>query len=156
MSFVNKINKISLWALLAVSAVILVLFFTMGSVDIEINNSLYEEPKFTNGLLDWVYILLGLTICLTLLLSLYKFVKSFIANPKKGLITLGILVVFAGVFVISWFIGDATKLNIIGYEGSDNFGFWAQYSDMVIYTAYIMGGTTLLALLGTSIYSKLN
>ena len=156
MSFVNKINKISLWVLLGISAVILVLFFTLGSTEIEINNSLYDEPKFTNGLMDWVFILLGLTVALTIVMALVKFIKSLTANPKKGLVTLGVIVLFIGIFVISWFLGDATKLDIIGYEGTDNEGFWAQYVDMVIYATGILGVGTLAALLGTSIYSKLN
>ena len=63
---------------------------------------------------------------------------------------------FIGIFVISWFLGDAGRLDIIGYEGTDNEGFWAQYVDMVIYATGILGVGTLAALLGTSIYSKLN
>ena len=156
MSLLYKyINKISLWVLLAISIVILVLFFVMPSTSVEINNTYYEEPSFTNPLMNWTLILLCLTVAFTLLLSIIKFVKTFIANPRKGLITLGVLVVFAAVFVVSWFLGDATKLDIIGYEGTDNMGFWAQYSDMCIYATAIMGVSTLVALFGTSIYSKL-
>ena len=140
MSLLYKyINKISLWVLLAISIVILVLFFVMPSTSVEINNTYYEEPSFTNPLMNWTLILLCLTVAFTLLLSIIKFVKTFIANPRNGLITLGVLVGFAAVFVVSWFLGDATKLDILVYEGRVNVGCRGPCPNMCFCGRAVMG-----------------
>lgn len=66
-----------------------------------------------------------------------------------------VIVVFAAIFVISWAVGSPDKLDIIGYEGTQNEGFWAQFSDMIIYTAYVLFAATIIAWICSTVYSKI-
>jgi uncharacterized membrane protein len=105
--------------------------------------------------INWTYALFAIAVIATVVASVFTFVTNFRKNPKKGIGTLAVLVVFALVFVVSWFIGSPEELKIIGYEGTDNVGFWAQYADMCMYATIIFASTTILALLGTTLYSKI-
>lgn len=152
----NLITKITLWVLFAVSIVVGALVFVGGdATPLEVGGESLWQPKFTDALIYWTYVLLALSLLITVVLSLMQFVQSFIANPKKGAKTLCILVAFVAVFVISWFVGSAEEITIVGYEGTDNMGFWAQFTDMCIYSIYILASGTVLALLGSVIYSKI-
>lgn len=151
----KRFPQICLWALFAISVVIGVLFFAGGSEQIFYNNEEFSQPIHTDILLNWSYILFALTLVLTLVISLLSFIKTFIANPKKGIAILSVLIVFALLFVIGWALGSGDRMEILGYDGSDNEGFMAHYSDMCIIVAYILGGLTLLSLLVTAIYAKL-
>ncbi len=152
----NLITKITLWALLAITVVVGGLFFFGGDdTPYEVGGDSMWNPLFTDTLIYWMYVLIALTILITVGLSLMQFVQSFIANPKKGVKSLSILVAFAAVFVISWFLGSPDEINIIGYEGTSNVGFWAQFTDMCIYSIYILAAGTVLALIGTVAYSKI-
>ena len=149
------ITKITLLVLLVVNIVALALVFLGGDGEpITVGGEELANPIFTEPFLFWIYVLVGLTLCITLGLVVYQFVISFIDNPKRGIRTVCVLAVFLAVFVISWFLGSGEKMEIIGYEGADNVGFWAQFTDMVIYSIYTLIVATIAVLLGTVIYSK--
>ena len=152
----NLITKITLWALFAVSIVVAALIFVGGDgTPLEGGGESLWQPKFTDALIYWIYVLIGLVLFITLGLSLFQFVQSFIANPKKGVKSLCIIVAFVAVFVVSWFVGTGDEIAIVGYEGTDNQGFWAQFTDMCIYSIYILAAGTVLALIGSILYSKI-
>lgn len=154
-SSINKIPKIALWILFAISVVIALLFFVGGSEQVDIAGNMWDSPNFTEGLLIWSYILCGLALVITLGFQLVKFITNFKSEPKKAVRSLIVLVGIIVLFVIAWFLGDGdTKLVIPGYEGTDNVGFWAQYTEMCMYLIYIFIGGTVLALLGSYIYIK--
>ena len=52
-------------------------------------------------------------------------------------------------------IGSPEKISIIGYEGTDNFGFWAQFTDMIIYATYALFIAIIGTIAGAGIYTKL-
>ena len=154
--FIEKLPKFTLWALFAISLVIAGFFIFGGQTEVEGNGGeLLSTPVFTGLFLNWTYALLAIAVLSTLVAAIFTFVTNFRKDPKKGIGTLAVLVVFALVFVISWFIGSPEELKIIGYEGTDNVGFWAQYSDMCMYATIIFASATILALLGTTLYSKI-
>jgi hypothetical protein len=105
--------------------------------------------------LVWSYILTIVAIAITLLISLVRFVLLFIDNPKKGVMSLLVIVAFVAVFVISWSLGSAEKLDIIGYEGTSNVGPMAKFTDMCLYVMYTLCAGTVLALFGSILYSKI-
>lgn len=153
--FLNKLPNLSLWILFAISIVVSVLFWVGGSEQVEINGNPWDQPFFTDALLDWTYILFGLTILITLVVTIKQFVDTFRVNAKKGWTSLAVIAAFLAVFVISWFLGSSETINIIGYEGTDNSGFWAQFTDMCVFSMYIMSTATVLTIIGTLVYSKL-
>lgn len=146
---VTKISRISRWTLYALTAVTLALlaaFFFGGSVLPE--NQFSElvglpEPNFTNGLLYWIYALLGLTVLAVFAFSIVGFVNNF----KKALNSLVMLVIFAVLLIIAYSIGDGTQLNILGYEGPDNVAARLKMTDMWIYSVYILMGLVILSML---------
>lgn len=151
----NKISKIVLWVVLVISIVVGLLFSIGGGSNVSMNDNVYYEPKFTDLLLDWSILLLLAVLAVTLVMSFLHFIRTFGKNSKRGVRTLLVLVAFVAVFVIGWLLGTPDKINIIGYTGTENQGFWAHYSDMCLYATYIMGGATLVALFGSIIYSKI-
>lgn len=153
--FLNLLPKLSLWLLAAISVVITIVFFVGGGNEVEINGETWNAPTYTDLFINWAYVLGAIAIVLTLGFAIVSFVKTFINEPKKAIKTLVILVVFAAIFFISWSLGSEEKLDIIGYEGTDNQGVMARFSDMCIYTAYILFAGTILSMLITFIVSKL-
>lgn len=154
----KKLPKISLIACAAISVVVVVMFFMgLGKAEfLSPNTGEYlTDSTYTDLFLWWAYILFGITFVVTLLFTLIRFCKLFAENPKKAIRMLVVLVVFALIFVISWAMGSEEKLEIIGYDGTDNVGFWARWSDMIIYTAYTLFCAAFIALFGSMLYSKI-
>jgi len=154
--FVERISGISVLLLGLVSVLLVVLMYVGGNADsIMVGEDALTVPKFTDPLLYWSYFLLILTLGITLLLTIVGFVKKLIDNPAAAIKTLIPLVIFVLVFVVSWFLGSAEKISIIGYEGTENQGFWAQFSDMLIFSTYALFIALIATILGSGVYKKL-
>ena len=154
--FIENLPKYTLWVLFAISLVVSGIFIFGGSMEIEGNaGEMLSTFVHTDLFLNWTYILFALSVVITLFAAISSFITTFRKNPKKGIGTIVVLVVFALVFVVSWFLGSPEELTIVGYEGTDNVGFWAQYSDMCLWATIIFSVATILALVGSILYSKI-
>ncbi len=158
---VTKISRISRWTLYAMSVVTVVLialFFLAGNVQPEQQYAEIvglTEPTFTDALLYWVYILLGITILALIVFSIYGFINSFKYNRKGALNSLITLVIFAVLLIFAYSIGDGEPLNILGYEGPDNVKVMLKLTDMWLYTIYILMGLTILAMLFSPLINRI-
>lgn len=153
--FLEKLPKITLWGLLALSVVAYLLFWVGGGADVEINGNVWNEPRFTDTLLNWAYVLFGLA-ALVLAYSLIRFDQSILVKKKKdGVTILDIIVASFIVFVIAWFCGSADYIEIVGYEGTDNVGFWSQFTDACIIASYILLGLACLSVVATLFFKKI-
>lgn len=153
----TRITSIVAVILLAISVVLVGLMY-IGPSGAEIENAggdILSVPKYTDTLIYWTYALLIATAAITIVFSLVKFVKNFIDNPKGSIKTIVVLVVFALVLIIAWNLGSPEKVSILGYEGNQNIGFWAQFTDMIAYTLYTLFALIILAIIGSRIYVKL-
>ena len=140
------IPKISLWVLLALGIICSIMFFVGGSEgSLEVAGDFLNIPRFTNLFLTWNYILVALVCLCTLFFVIWEFVKTYRVDKKAAFRKLGVVVAFVVLIVICWVIGSPEEVKIIGYEGTDNEGVWAQLSDAVIYMCY----TLVVATLGT-------
>ena len=145
--------KITLWSLLAIGIAVIALFFAGGSAgSLEVAGDFLDIPKFSDLFLVWTYILLGIVILVTLCVVIVEFCNNWKFNRRKAYGTLGIVLGFIALACICWFAGSPEKINIIGYEGTDNVGFWAQLSDAVIYACYIL----ITATIGTMIWGYIH
>lgn len=156
----KKLPKISLIACAAVSVIVVVMFFLgLGNPDAEFQSpntgEFLTNSTYTDLFLWWAYILFGIAFVVTILFTIISFGKLFAESPKRAIRILVVLVVFALIFVVSWSVGSGDKLEIIGYEGTDNEGFWARFSDMIIFTAYTLFCVAFVALFGSMLYSKI-
>ena len=153
---IEKISGITVLLLGIVSVVLVALIYVGGNAEsLTIGEDVLTVPKFTEPLIFWCYILIGLTIGITLILTLIGFVKTFAESPLAGLKTLIPIAIFVVLFVVAWSLGSSDKVSIIGYEGTDNVGFWAQFTDMIIYAIYALFIAVIATIAGSAIYTKL-
>ncbi len=153
---IEKISGITILLLGLVSVVLVALIYVGGNAEsLTIGEDVLTVPKFTEPLIFWCYFLIGLTIGITLLLTLIGFVKTLIASPAAGLKALIPIAIFIVIFVVAWALGSSEKVSIIGYEGTDNVGFWAQFTDMIIYAIYALFIAIIATIAGSVIYTKL-
>ncbi len=139
------IPKITLWTLLALGIAVIAAFFLGGNNgSMEVAGDFLDIPKFSDLFLTWIYILLGLAVLITLCVLVVKLAGDFKYNPKKAIQSLCVVVGAVVLCLICWFMGSPEELHIIGYEGTDNVGFWAQMADAVMYLVYILFAATIV------------
>lgn len=154
-----KIQKVSGWSLIGMFVAIiavLVLFFFGGDAqgDALLTNVDPEmwQPANTDALLFLNYALFIIAV----LSAAVSFVHFMVCNPKASM---GSLYVLAGsiiVLVVTWFMGSAEKIDIIGYDGTDNQGVWAQISDMFLYSLYTLFTVAVVCMLLGGIKKRLS
>ncbi len=145
----KSLPKITLLALLALGIVFTVLFYLpLSEGTLEVAGDFLNIPLFTDAFLIWVYILLGIVVLVTLGVVVIEFAENWKKNRRKAYMTLGVVGGFILLALICWFAGSPEKINIIGYEGTDNEGAWAQLADAVIYACYFL----IIATVGTMIW----
>ena len=153
---VGNISRFTILTLGIISVILVALIYFGGNAEsLSVGEDTLTVPKFTDTLIYWCYFLIALTICITLGLSLIGFIKKLIENPKDGAKSLAVIAAFVVLFVVAWMIGSPEKVSIIGYEGTDNFGFWAQFTDMIIYATYALFVAIIGTIAGAGIYTKL-
>ena len=153
---IGNISKFTILVLGIISVILVALIYFGGNAEsLIVGEDSLTVPKFTDTLIYWCYILIALTICITLGFSLFGFVKKLIESPKDGVKSLAVIAVFVVLFIVAWMIGSPEKISIIGYEGTDNFGFWAQFTDMIIYATYALFVAIIATIAGAGIYTKL-
>ena len=147
--------KVTLWVLMLVGIVASVMFFAGGSEgSLEVAGDFLNIPKFTDALLYWIYVLVGLVILVTFGFVIAKLVETFKVDPKRGLTSVLVVLAAVGLCALCWFLGSPEKVDILGYEGTDNVGNMARMSDAIMYLVYILTASTVVALLWGVIYTR--
>lgn len=151
-----KIQKVSgsvLYVILAITIIVAGLFFFGG----EDPNPLVpdmSQPVYTDSLIYLMYVLLGITIVITLAAAVYQFVMNFIDSPKAAIKSLASIIVLVGLLIVTWAAGGEQALVMPGYDGAENVPFWLKLTDMFLYTIYIMMAVLILLILGFGISKK--
>ena len=147
--------KVTLWVLMLVGIASAVMFFVGGSEgSLEVAGDFLDIPKFTNALLFWIYALVVLVILVTFGFVIAKLVETFKVDPKKGLVSVGVVLGDVALCALCWVLGSPEKIEILGYEGTDNVGNMARMSDAIMYLVYILTASTVAALVWGVIYTK--
>ena len=147
--------KVTLWVLMLVGIVATALFFLGGSEgSLEVAGDFLDIPKFTNVLLYWIYALVVLVILATFGFVLAKLVETFKVDPKAGIRSVVVVLAAVALCALCWFLGSPEKVEILGYEGTDNVGNMARMSDAIMYLVYILTASTVAALVWGVIYTK--
>ena len=130
------ILRIFLAVLLVISAVLFVIFYTQGE-------------SFTDTVMVWAYILLGITVVITILFPIF----FFITNPKKGLTALIGLAGFALLYAIAHFslASGATPGDV--YETFNINEVTSKFIGSILYMTYILGGIAILSIFYAGISS---
>lgn len=147
--------KITLWVLMLLGIVATIMFFAGGSNgSLEVAGDFLDIPRFTDLFLIWSYILLGIVILVTLGVVITEFVKNCKYDKRRAIRTSVVVLGFIALVLVCWFLGSPEKVNIIGYEGTDNVGAMAQMSDAIIYLCYILFAATICTLIWGVFYTK--
>ena len=132
-----------------------VMFFAGGSEgSLEVAGDFLNIPKFTDLLLYWIYVLVALVILVTFGFVIAKLVETFKVDPKAGIRSVLVVLAAVGLVALCWFLGSPEKVEILGYEGTDNVGTMARLSDAIMYLVYILTASTVAALVWGVIYTK--
>jgi hypothetical protein len=147
--------QITLYVLLAIGIAISVLFYYGGSAGtLDVAGDALNIPRFTDLFLNWNYILLFLTLCVTIVVVCKTFINRFKVDRKGALKSLAIICLFVLVALICWFVGSPEKIDIIGYEGTDNEGAMAQLTDAMLYFTYLLLVGVVVAICWGYIYTR--
>ena len=147
--------KVTLWVLMVVGIIATAMFFFGGSEgSLEVAGDFLDIPKFTNVLLYWIYALVVLVILATFGFVIAKLVETFKVDPKRGLTSVLVVLAAVALCALCWFLGSPEKIEILGYEGTDNVGNMARMSDAIMYLVYILTASTVAALVWGVIYTK--
>ena len=147
--------KVTLWVLMVVGIIATALFFLGGSEgSLEVAGDFLDIPKFSDVFLYWIYALVVLVILTTFGFVLAKLVETFKVDPKAGVRSILVVLAAVGICALCWFLGSPEKMEIIGYEGTDNVGNMARMSDAIMYLVYILTASTVAALVWGVIYTK--
>lgn len=148
---ISKIAHWILYAMLAVTVVVLGLYYGGGYVD---PNAEMLEPVNTELLLNWSYILVVAGVIATIGFALFQFLMSVKETPKKALGTVVNIALFVAVLGGAYAIGDGTPLNLPGYDGLDNVPGTLKIADMMLYASYFLIGAAIVLVLFSNV-SKL-
>ena len=146
----SKIASIAYYILLAVSAVVLVLFFCVGFGNMEsLPSGYYKSPQFTDLLMYWMYALAAICGICTLVGAVTAKGGKIDSNmPTWGTVLAKVgLWLFLPVLAITWFLGS--KSPIMTGTGLYEDAFWLQATDAIIYTVYVLLIVTAVALVAS-------
>lgn len=147
--------KVTLWVLMVVGIIATAMFFLGGSEgSLEVAGDFLDIPKFSDVFLYWIYALVVLVILTTFGFVLAKLVETFKVDPKAGVRSILVVLAAVGLCALCWFLGSPEKIEILGYEGTDNVGNMARLSDAIMYLVYILTASTVAALVWGVIYTK--
>ncbi len=154
---IEKIPGIAALVMVLVSFILVLLIYIGGDAESILDGAgePLSVPKFTDALLYWNYALMILIFVITILMVAINYTKSFISDPVGAFKSLIPIVLFVLIFVVAWNLGTGEKMSIIGYEGNENEGFWAQFTDMVIYSLYALFIAVGATIVGSRIYVSL-
>jgi hypothetical protein len=156
-NYYKYIPKVILWLLMLAGIYVIGAFFGGGDSKEthEVAGDVLAVPANTDLLLYWTYALVGVVIAVTFGFFLVKYISSFVTNIKGAIVTTVVLVAAVGLCYLCWHFGSDAKVEILGYEGTENVGFMARLTDAIMYLTYILTGATLVSLVFGAIYSKL-
>ncbi len=146
----SKIASIAYFVLLALSVVVLVLFFCVGFGNMEsLPSGYYKSPQFTDLLMYWMYALAAICGVCTLVGAVTAKGGKIDSNmPKWGVALAKVgLWLFLPVLVVTWFVGSTAP--IMTGTGLYEDAFWLQATDAIIYTIYVLLIVTAIALVAS-------
>lgn len=143
---VTKLLNILTIVMFAITVVLIGLFAFGG----ELPNAQYSSPVYTDELIWWAYILLGITIILALVFPIGR----LLTNPKQAVKTLIAVVGICLLVLIAYSMSDGTIMNLPGYDGPDNVEGTLKFADTILFTMYFLGIGAILAIIVTEIIRR--
>lgn len=152
---VTKIRKISSTVLLVVAiatVIIFALFLFGGYID---PTAALPEPKFTDLLLYSCYGILLITVLTLVVFAIGAFARNLKDNPKGALGGLAALVALVILLVVTYFIGSTQPMPLSADFQQYNTDFYLRFTDMWLYSIYVVLALCIVALIWGSIRTSL-
>lgn len=124
-----------LYALFAIIAVVLALFFGVG-YNTE-NAAGLVEPQYTDALLYLKYVLVAVTIILAVLAGLIQFFSALKDDPKSAVKTILAFALVVALVVVCYGMGSAEPILVNGEPYAET--GWLKVTDMFLYSMYALG-----------------
>jgi hypothetical protein len=133
----SKILRIVLIVLLAISALLTILFYAGGK---DINGN----PSYTNIFIVWAYILTGIAVGFAIIFPIFQMITNP-KNAKKGLLGIAALVVVVG---IAYLLSSTEQLGITNEELMQyDVPSTLKYAGTLIHSIYILAALAILSMI---------
>ncbi|MBE6294103.1 MAG: hypothetical protein E7090_05415 [Bacteroidales bacterium] len=142
----EKLSTYVLYVLMAVSAVVLLLFYFHGydnTVMVAAGPAL--DPAHTDLLMYWMYALLVICILCAVLFALVQFFATLKTNPKSAIKGVASVVLFAALIGGAYAISDDAPVMNNGKAFEDS--AILKFTDVCIYVQYVLLSVTIVCTL---------
>ena len=150
---IRKTSSYTFLALVAISVIVFALFLFGGS---ELDMKEYKVYAYTDVLLYWTYALGVISIVTVLFFVVKGFVAELSASPSDALKTIAGPIALIVLLLVTYAIGDTTPLKLNQEAQGFNTPFWLKFSDMWIYSVYVLLFLTIVAAVAGAVKSALN
>ncbi len=130
---IKKLSSVILWGFMGLTVIFAIIFFVGGAVP-GTEGTRYEEPRVTNSFIIYAYVLLGISVIITLFFT----IRNFVLNPKglrNSLIALAVGILLIGIAAL---LADNTVLDLPHYKGKDNVPRTLFFTDVGLFVGYFL------------------
>ena len=139
---IRKTSSYTFLALVAISVIVFALFLFGGSeLDMK-DNKVYA---YTDVLIYWTYALGILSVVTVLFFVVKDFIAELAASPSAALKKIAGPIALVVLLLVTYAIGDTTPLKLNEEAQRFNAPFWLKFSDMWIYSVYVLLFLTIVA-----------
>ena len=150
---IRKTSSYTFLALVAISVIVFALFLFGGSeLDMK-DNKVYA---YTDVLIYWTYALGILSVVTVLFFVVRDFIAELAASPSAALKKIAGPIALIVLLLVTYAIGDTTPLKLNEEAQRFNAPFWLKFSDMWIYSVYVLLFLTIVAAIAGAVKSALN
>ena len=143
-SNIRKTSSSVLLAIVVLAILVVIAFFVGGYVDPADPKS---GPKLTDLLLYFTYGVFILSLVVLIGFAVWSFIGKFKSDKKGALAGLGALVGIIVLLGITYAIGSADRLPLGASTQAYNTDFYLKFSDMWLYSIYVLFILTVIALI---------
>ena len=150
---IRKTSSYTFLALVAISVIVFALFLFGGS---ELDMKENKVYAYTDVLIYWTYALGILSVVTVLFFVVKDFIAELAASPSAALKKIAGPIALVVLLLVTYAIGDTTPLKLNEEAQRFNAPFWLKFSDMWIYSVYVLLFLTIVAAIAGAVKSALN
>ena len=150
---IRKTSSYTFLALVAISVIVFALFLFGGS---ELDMKENKVYAYTDVLIYWTYALGILSVVTVLFFVVKDFITELSASPSGALKKIAGPIALVVLLLVTYAIGDTTPLKLNEEAQRFNAPFWLKFSDMWIYSVYVLLFLTIVAAIAGAVKSALN
>lgn len=128
----EKISSIVLAVLVAIAAVVCVLFCVGGSEEAIFSGEAFDAPNYTGAVLNVVYAFFFLAIAATVISAILSFFIKLKNDKRSAYTSIAMIVALSLLCGITYATGDGTPLNMPNYDGNENVRGSLKLADMCL------------------------